>query len=104
MTRHDQDRRRRILQAIAEGVRRNGVPPTVREIADYVGLAAPSAVHHHLAALEHEGLIERGAGLSRAVRITSRGLALLELDDAVEIVRLPAPSRELDVEIGRAHV
>ena len=97
MTRHDQDRRRRILQAIAEGVRRNGVPPTVREIADYVGLAAPSAVHHHLAALEHEGLIERGAGLSRAVRITSRGLALLELDDAVEIVRLPAPSRELDV-------
>ena len=52
MTRHDQDRKTRILQAIAEGLRRNGTPPTVREIADLVGLAAPSAVHHHLEALE----------------------------------------------------
>ncbi|MEY2732029.1 MAG: hypothetical protein RLZZ588_754, partial [Chloroflexota bacterium] len=28
MTKHDQDRKTRILQAIAEGSRRSGTPPT----------------------------------------------------------------------------
>ncbi len=97
MTRHDQDRKTRILQAIAEGIRRSGTPPTVREIADLVGLAAPSAVHHHLETLEHEGLIERGAGLSRSVRLTARGRSLLEIDSELETTNLPMAARELVV-------
>jgi repressor LexA len=99
MTRHDQDRKTRILQAIAEGLRRNGTPPTVREIADLVGLAAPSAVHHHLEALEADRLIERESGLSRSIRITPSGRALLGLDDEVEVVRgrTPLAARELTV-------
>ena len=95
MTRHDQDRKTRILQAIAEGIRRSGTPPTVREIADLVGLAAPSAVHHHLETLEQEGLIERGAGLSRSVRLTARGRSLLEIDSELETTNLPMAAREL---------
>jgi len=97
MTKHDQDRKTRILQAIAEGSRRSGTPPTVREIADLVGLAAPSAVHHHLETLEREGLIQRDSGLSRSVRLTARGRSLLELDDAVETTNLPMAARELVV-------
>ena len=97
MTRHDQDRKTRILQAIAEGIRRSGTPPTVREIADLVGLAAPSAVHHHLETLEQEGLIERGAGLSRSVRLTARGRSLLEIDSELETTTLPMAARELVV-------
>ena len=97
MTRHDQDRKTRILQAIAEGIRRSGTPPTVREIADLVGLAAPSAVHHHLETLEQEGLIERGAGLSRSVRLTARGRSLLEIDSELETTNLPMAARELVV-------
>ena len=97
MTKHDQDRKTRILQAIAEGSRRSGTPPTVREIADLVGLAAPSAVHHHLETLEREGLIKRDSGLSRSVRLTARGRSLLELDDAVEATSLPAVARDLVV-------
>ena len=96
MTKHDQDRKARILQAIAEGVRRNGTPPTVREIADFVGLSAPSAVHHHLETLEREGLIERGAGLSRAIRLTPRAHALLEIDE-IEPVAAPMRARDLVV-------
>jgi repressor LexA len=42
----------------------------VREIASAVGLASTSAVHHHLAALERSGHLERGATQSRALRIT----------------------------------
>ena len=99
MTKHDQDRKTRILQAIAEGSRRSGTPPTVREIADLVGLAAPSAVHHHLETLEREGLIKRDSGLSRSVRLTARGRSLLELDDVTDAPALPAASAALAVSV-----
>lgn len=74
MTRHDVERRQKILECIASTVTERGYPPSVREIADAVGLASTSAVHHHLIALERDGLLERGThpGSSRALRVTSR--------------------------------
>ena len=71
LTRHDAERRQRILDCIARTVEERGYPPSVREIADAVGLASTSAVHHHLLALERDGLLERGTHSSRALRITS---------------------------------
>ena len=83
MTRHDAERRQKILEQIARHVADHGYPPSVREIADAVGLASPSAAHHHLTALEREGLIERRSlpdhPLSRALRLTARGEAELGL-------------------------
>jgi repressor LexA len=72
MTRHDVERRQRILDCIARTVAERGYPPSVREIADAVGLASTSAVHHHLIALERDGLIERSVNASRALRLTPR--------------------------------
>jgi repressor LexA len=72
MTRHDVERRQRILDCIARTVEERGYPPSVREIADAVGLASTSAVHHHLIALERDGLIERSVNASRALRLTAR--------------------------------
>jgi repressor LexA len=72
VTRHDQERRQRILDCIAQTVEERGYPPSVREIADAVGLASTSAVHHHLIALERDGLLERGGKHSRALRVTGR--------------------------------
>ncbi|MCV0403069.1 MAG: transcriptional repressor LexA [Chloroflexi bacterium] len=69
MTRHDAERRQRILDCIAQTVEERGYPPSVREIADAVGLASTSAVHHHLIALERAGLLERGTHSSRALRV-----------------------------------
>jgi repressor LexA len=77
MTRHDAERKQRILECIARTVAERGYPPSVREIAEMVGLASTSAVHHHLIALEREGLLERGQHSSRAVRLTARGEAEL---------------------------
>ncbi|HLE88682.1 MAG TPA: transcriptional repressor LexA [Candidatus Limnocylindria bacterium] len=79
MTRHDAERRRKILDCIARTVAERGFPPSVREIADAVGLASPSAVHHHLTALERDGLLERGSHSSRALRLTVRAEAELGL-------------------------
>ena len=61
MTRHDAERKRKILDFIAATLRARGYPPSVREIAKAVGLASTSAVHHHLQILEREGYLERGA-------------------------------------------
>lgn len=77
MTRHDAERKHRILECIARTVAEHGYPPSVREIAETVGLASTSAVHHHLMALEREGLLERGSHSSRALRLTNRGEAEL---------------------------
>jgi repressor LexA len=71
MTRHDAERKQKILECIARAVAERGFPPSVREIADAVGLASTSAVHHHLMALEREGLLERGSRSSRALRLTA---------------------------------
>ena len=76
MTRHDVERRQRILDCIARTVEERGYPPSVREIADAVGLASTSAVHHHLLALEKDGLIERGTHASRALRLIARPAAM----------------------------
>ena len=70
MTKHDALRKQRIIDYIATTVRESGYPPSVREIAAAVGLASTSAVHHHLSALEKEGLLERDATQSRAIRLT----------------------------------
>jgi repressor LexA len=78
MTRHDAERKQKILEHIARTVAERGYPPSVREIADAVGLASTSAVHHHLIALEREGLLERGPNSSRAVRLTPQGEAELD--------------------------
>ena len=70
VTKHDAERKVKILDFIAATLRARGYPPSVREIARAVGLASTSAVHHHLQILEREGYLERGAAQSRAIRLT----------------------------------
>jgi repressor LexA len=84
LTRHDAERKRKILDVIAATIRARGYPPSVREIAKAVGLASTSAVHHHLQILEKEGYLERGAAQSRAIRLTPT--AALQLGLTHELV------------------
>jgi repressor LexA len=84
VTKHDAERKTRIIEYIAATLRARGYPPSVREIARAVGLASTSAVHHHLQALEREGFLERGAAQSRAIRLTPT--AALRLGLSSELV------------------
>ena len=81
MTRHDADRKLKILHYIAATLRARGYPPSVREIALAVGLSSTSAVHHHLLILEREGYLERGAAQSRAIRLTPTAAIQLGLSN-----------------------
>jgi repressor LexA len=61
------EKQQRIYDYILLYSSENGYPPSVREIAQAVGLKSPSTVHFHLKALEEAGAIVRGAGKTRAI-------------------------------------
>jgi repressor LexA len=69
MTKQDQQRAERILEYIRETIDERGYPPSVREIAEAVGLASTSAVHHHLTKLEKDGRLQKEATRSRALTL-----------------------------------
>lgn len=61
---------RRIYDCIAQAIRTQGYPPSVREIGEAVGLKSPSTVHFHLKHLEELGVIAKQAGKGRALTLT----------------------------------
>lgn len=63
---------RRALQAIVSATRRDGFPPTIKELTEALGLGSTYATVCHLNALEKKGFI------SRRLR-TARGLTVLRL-------------------------
>ncbi len=85
MTRHDADRKLKILHHIAATLRARGYPPSVREIALAVGLSSTSAVHHHLQDA-------RAGWLPRARARPSRGRIRLTPTAAIELGLTPASS------------
>ena len=99
MTRHDVERRQRILDCIALALEERGYPPSVREIADAVGLASTSADHHHLIALERDGLIQRGGKHSRALRLTARPQPVSMDSSKVTPFRMPVERETLSLPI-----
>ena len=49
----------------------HGYPPSVREIAQAVGLKSPATVHFHLKGLREAGCITQAEGKTRAISITN---------------------------------
>jgi repressor LexA len=97
VTRHDAERKRKIMDVIAASIRANGYPPSVREIAKAVGLASTSAVHHHLQILQDEGYLDRGEAQSRAIRLTPKAALMLGLSSELTPQSMPSESYTLAV-------
>ena len=64
------DNQQRILDYIKSEIQTKGYPPSVREIANAVGLKSTSTVHGHLQRLEKRGLLHRDAMKPRAMEVT----------------------------------
>jgi repressor LexA len=58
-------RQLKIVQVIDDRMRRDGYPPTLREIGDAVGLTSTSSVSYQLSSLQKKGYLSRGAGRPR---------------------------------------
>ncbi|MEU9546287.1 transcriptional repressor LexA [Streptomyces mirabilis] len=58
-----------IVRCITEAVRRQGYPPSMREIGQAVHLASTSSVAHQLMALERKGVLYRDPHRPRAYRV-----------------------------------
>lgn len=67
-------RQQMILDYIKEQVQLKGYPPSVREIAEAVGLASSSTVHGHLSRLESKGYIRRDPTKPRAIEILDKSM------------------------------
>ncbi|MBH5317775.1 transcriptional repressor LexA [Paenibacillus sp. GSMTC-2017] len=65
-------RQNSILEFIKQEVRDKGYPPSVREIAEAVGLLSSSTVHGHLDRLEKKGFIRRDPTKPRAIEILNQ--------------------------------
>jgi transcriptional regulator with XRE-family HTH domain/DNA-binding CsgD family transcriptional regulator len=50
-------RQRKVLQVIRESVQKRGYPPSMREIAEAIGLTSTSTVSHHLSTLQRKGYL-----------------------------------------------
>lgn len=60
-------RQREVLAALRRLTDRSGHPPTLRELADDVGLASPSTVLHHVRILVDRGHLELTPGSPRTI-------------------------------------
>jgi repressor LexA len=78
------ERQQAVLTFVEEFCRRQGYPPTVREVAAYFKVQ-PRAAADHLAALKKKGYLRREPGLSRGLSLASR------LED--QVVEVPVLGR-----------
>ena len=90
-------RQRQIYQFICKEVAAKGYPPSVREIAEGVGLSSPSTVHTHLRVLIDKGFIKRDFSKPRALEIIGNEQPEASQDGAEPvdsgIIRLPLVGR-----------
>ncbi len=62
------NKQRKVLEFIRERIRHD-IPPTIREIARYMGFSSTGTVRDYLSALEKKGFLKRTNSLSRAIEL-----------------------------------
>jgi len=69
-------RQKQILGFIQQYIQAQGSAPTLKQIAEAIGVSSLATVHEHLQALEAKGLIKRKAGKSRAIDLVKSTINL----------------------------
>jgi len=62
-------RQRQILDFIKQHIQSTGSAPTLRQIAESIGVSSLATVHEHLETLQEKGLIKRKTGKSRSIEL-----------------------------------
>jgi len=81
-------RQERILSFIREFIRKNGYPPTIREIGKAVGISSTSVVNYNLNVLQRRGYLVREREVSRGLRLVGESVG-----PSPDIVSIPLLGR-----------
>lgn len=72
-------RQRQIVEFISQFIQRNGYSPTLREIADAMGLSSLATVHEHVERLCQKGVLRKNAGnKTRGIIVVDETLGSLQ--------------------------
>lgn len=77
-------RQKQILDFIGQYIQKNGYSPTLKQIADALGVSSLATVHEHLATMTKKGVIKKFAGSVRGIEITDKSK-----NDLINSVELP---------------
>lgn len=66
-------RQKQILDFIRQFIQTNGSAPTLKQIAEALGVSSLATVHEHLTTLEEKGLIKRKSGKIRTIELIGEG-------------------------------
>jgi repressor LexA len=69
-------RQKQILGFIRQYIQSNGAAPTLKQIAESIGVSSLATVHEHLQALEAKGLITRKSGKMRSIDLAESNINL----------------------------
>ncbi len=76
-------KQRQILDFIKQFIQTNGSAPTLRQIADAIGVNSLATVHEHLESLEVKGLLKRKHGKNRSIELTKADISIAS--DSMEV-------------------
>lgn len=63
----------RVYDQLTAFMSEHGYPPTLRELADRLGMVSPNAIRQHLIYLEAKNKIKRDSKCARGIALTDRG-------------------------------
>jgi len=76
-------RQRQIVDFIAQYIQKNGYAPTLKEMANAIGVSSLATVHEHLQALERKKVIKKHVGTVRGIELVDR--TFLKITDSVDL-------------------
>lgn len=76
-------RQRQIVDFIAQYIQKNGYSPTLKEIAESIGVSSLATVHEHLQALQRKKIIRKHDGAVRGIELVDR--TFLRMTDSIDL-------------------
>lgn len=76
-------RQRQIVDFIAQYIQKNSYSPTLKEIAEAIGVSSLATVHEHLQTLERKKVIRKQDGKVRSIELVDR--TFLNTSESVEL-------------------
>lgn len=77
-------RQRQIIEYIQQYIQAHRTSPTLRDIADAMGLSSLATIHEHLVSLEEKGIIRRTTGRVRSIELVDKSLDFVN-ETAVDV-------------------